>query len=90
MHYYDSASTIMMAKEMMAAPAPDSFRAQTTQGFDKTTTSDRGKCAHSQTATRWTPTNSLVAGSSTSRQSSIASQIRFIKTSSDFACVWQP
>lgn len=85
-----SASTVGMAQEMMASSASDDFKTQPAQGFDKTTAGDRRKCAHCQTATRWTPTNSLLVGSSTSRQSSIASRIRFIKTSSDFAWVWHP
>jgi hypothetical protein len=37
--------------------------------------------------TRWTPTNWLVTGSSTSRQSAMASCTRFIRTSRDLACV---
>jgi hypothetical protein len=86
----NSASTIRMAKEMMAAPASNHFKTQPTYGFDKTAAGDRRKYAHIQTATRWTPTNSLVVGSSTLRQSSIASRIRLISTSSDFAWVWHP
>lgn len=50
----------------------------------------RGERGHADTATRWTPTKTVAAGFSTSRQSSMASLIRVMRTSSDFAWVWHP
>src|SRR6056297_197844 len=58
--------------------------------FDQAGTRDGWKYAHAGTAIRCTPRNSEVSGCSTSRQSSIASRVRFINVSSDLACVWHP
>jgi hypothetical protein len=76
--------------EVMAAFASNNLKAHFPKSFDKALALDSGDIAHPVTATRWTPMNSVVAGSSTSRQSTIASLTLFIKTSRDFACVWHP
>ena len=58
--------------------------------LDEASASYGGKITHELTTTRWTPTNSVGVGSSSSRQSSIASLTLYISTSSDFSCVWHP
>jgi hypothetical protein len=79
-----------MLKEMVAAFGANHIKAHPLEGFDETITRDSRKITQAVTATRWTPMNSVDAGFSTSRQSSIASLTLFMSTSSDFACVWHP
>lgn len=74
----------------MAAFPSNDLNAHFPKSLDKALARDSGEVAHPGTATRWTPINSVAAGSSISRQSSIASLTLFIKTSRDFACVWHP
>jgi hypothetical protein len=74
-----------MFEEMMAALRANYIKAQFFESLDETVTGDSRKVTQALTATRWTPMNSVDAGSSTSRQSSIASLILFMRVSSDFA-----
>jgi hypothetical protein len=62
----------------MTAFGSDNFKIHLDQGSYKPNASYGWESTHIKTATRWIPTNSLVTGSSTSRQSSIASRILFI------------
>src|SRR3989304_1386658 len=90
MYRYYRTPTVNMLKEIMAAFTSDDLKAHFPKSLDKALARDSGEVAHAVTATRWTPINSVAAGSSISRQSSIASLTLFIKTSRDFACVWHP
>src|SRR3990172_3963372 len=81
MNWNDCASAVGMAEEMMAASGPDGFEPHPAKGTEKFTAADCTKVAHELIATRCTPTNSVLKGSSTSKQSSIASCTRFIRTS---------
>jgi len=76
---------IGVLKKMMTAFGPDNFKIHLDQGSYKPNAGYGRESTHMETATRWTPTNSLDTGSSTSRQSSMASRILFIKISNDFA-----
>jgi hypothetical protein len=81
------ATSIRVLKEMVTTLDPDDREAQVSQSPDSLLACNRRKSAHALTATLCTPTNSESDGVSTSRQSSMASRMRFIKTSNDFACV---
>jgi len=74
-------------KEMVAAFATNHLKTDLSKRFGELFTRNGRKVAHAETATRCTPTNSVGTGSSTSRQSSIASLTFFIRRSSDLACV---
>ena len=84
-HRNNRASSIGVLQKMVAAFGADNLKPCFVQGSDKAVAGDGWEGAHMATAMRWTPTNSLATGSSTSRQSSIASLILFIKTSKDLA-----
>jgi hypothetical protein len=83
----NGASAVRVTEEVMAAFDPNQREALLAQGLDQTFARERRKVAQTATVTRWTPTNLLVTGSSTSRQSAMASCTRFIRASRDLACV---
>jgi hypothetical protein len=89
-HGHYGASPVRVAQKVVASLDPHNFEPKAFEQLDKTGTSDGRKVAHTITATRCTPTNWFKTGCSTSRHSSMASLILFIKTSRDLACVWQP
>ena len=76
----------------MAASCADYRETCALQGPHKILPSGPGERAHAATVTRWIPTNSIWLGSwpSTSRQSTIASRISTISSSSEVASVWHP
>jgi hypothetical protein len=79
------APAIGVLEKMMTAFDADNFKPVFAQSTYKPPASDGWQGAHVLTAIRWKPTNSFDTGSSTSRQSLIASFILFIKTSKDLA-----
>lgn len=92
MHRHHGTAAIGMLKEVVAALDPDNPKPSLAQCCNDLTTAKSGQLAHAYTVIRCTPTNSPRGprSASTSRQSSIASRIRFINASSDLACVWHP
>jgi len=87
MNWRHGATSIVMAEEMMTAFDADNLKAHPPQRPEQLRTADRRKRAHAGTRTRCTPTNWLLVGSSTSRQSAIAWRMRFISVSRDLAWV---
>src|SRR3954468_23820034 len=81
-----------MSQAPMASFAAHHDKTRPMEGGDQRPRGDPGPAlAHDPTVTRWTPTNSFEGGkSSSSRHSSIASRIRFMRASNDLACVWHP
>ena len=90
MDRYDGPSTIRVVHEVMAALDAQDHEAELLEDGDQLLAGDGWKL--SQTETRWTPTKlSCSSGtSSASRQREIASRMRSMSWSSDFAWVWQP
>ena len=76
MHGDNSAAPVRVAKESMTSLGTDDLKAEFAEGMNEFHTGEGGKATHVVTAIRCTPTNSLVTGSSTSRQSSTASFTR--------------
>jgi hypothetical protein len=83
--------SVHMMQKMMTAFHPYYFKSSTMKCGN-----ERFTCnvyfAHYSIHTRWTPTNSggVLSSCFTSKQSSIASRIRAMSSSNDFACMWQP
>ena len=87
---HNSASSVLMAEEMMAAFDTQDAETGLRECGNEFWAADARGPAHAAIVTRWIPTNSnsCSGAPSTSRQSSIASRMRPITSSSDRACVW--
>jgi len=79
-----------MTEKMMAPALTHNNKTELSERFDQALSSRSWERCHDYTAMRCTPTNSLCTVSPASRHTSMASVMRFMSTSSDFACVWQP
>lgn len=84
---YHRTPSVGMLEKMVAAFDANNLEPGFSQHFDQFRSGDGWKGAHAGTAIRCMPTNSAGSGRSTSRQSAIASLIRFISASSDLAWV---
>ena len=83
---------VIMSEKMMAASDPHDAETSPCKRRDEVRAGDARNPAHAAMVTRCIPTtsNSCAGTLSTSRQSSIASRMRCVTSSSDRACVWHP
>ena len=85
---YHGCATVRVAQKRVAALGANDLKGEVLQRSNELSAARGRQSAHSGTVTRWTPTNSRSGSSavpSTSRQSSIDSRIRSMKSSSDVA-----
>jgi hypothetical protein len=78
-------ATVGMPEEVVTPLDPDNLETEGAKHFYEPLASQCREIAHCVTAILCTPINSLTVGFSTSRHNKIASLVRFINTSRDFA-----